>query len=83
MAAPAASRLGASPRRTSSRSSRTRVATGPLQRLKTLKLGQDGLVDRLKGVGVGGEVGLVKPGEGRLDRHRGVGGTRVLRRGIS
>src|SRR6266545_4796930 len=68
MAALAASRLGARPRRTSSRSSRTRVTTGDrLQRLEALELGQDGGVDRLEGVRVRGRVGLVQAGEDGLD----------------
>src|SRR5215207_3705705 len=78
MAALAASRLGARPRRTSSRSSRTRVATAALQRLKALELGQDRGVDRLEGVRVGGQVGPIQPGQGGLDLRRRVGGGLLL-----
>src|SRR4029453_13049847 len=78
-AAPAASRLGARPRRTSSPSSRTRVATGALQRLETPELGEDGRVDRLEDVRMLGRVTLVQPGQGGLDLARRVGDTLVLR----
>src|SRR4029453_6385241 len=50
----------------------------PLQRLEALKLGQDGVVDRLEGVRVGGQVGLVQPGQGRLNLDHRVGGAFVL-----
>src|SRR4029453_19027250 len=50
----------------------------PLQRLEALKVGKDGVVARLEGVRVGGQVGLVQPGQGRLNLDHRVGGAFVL-----
>src|SRR4029453_2109003 len=79
MAAPATSRLGARPRPTSSRSSRTRGAPGPLHRREPPELDEDARVDRLEDVRMLGRVTLVQPGQGGLDLARRVGDTLVLR----